>query len=295
MDLNLAKVFIAIYENGSVSAAADSLFITQPSVSYSLKKLRETLRDELFIRSSTGMEATRVAHEAYNDFRMAVDKIENVVRSRKEFDPATSEHHFILAMSDLGEYFYLPEISRNISSVAPGVSLEVIPLETKKLQDWIDKGTVDAVICNRTYDVRNVQCRVLKKEKYVCLASSSHPRLGDRLKPQDLSNEHHVVVSSQAGHHYFEDWSRKQQLELKIKLRTPHFSVIGDLIAGSERIAVVPQTIARIQQKNKSLISLALPFDIPGIEVCLYSRVEKIELGSHQWFLKMITEACQAG
>jgi len=293
MDLNLARVFIAIYEKGSVSAAADSLFITQPSVSYSLKKLREALRDELFIRSSTGMEATRVAHEAYRDFKVAVDKIENTVRSRKEFDPATSDQHFTLAMSDLGEYFYLPEINKRIASVAPGISLEIIPLETKKLQDWIDKGTVDAAICNRTYDVKNVQCHVLKKEKYVCLASSSHPRLGDELKPRDLVNENHVVVSSQAGHRYFEDWCSKQQIKLTIKLRTPHFSVIGDLIAGTERIAVVPQTIAQIQQENKSLVSLPLPFDMPGIEVCLYNRAMEIELRSREWFIKMLIEACR--
>jgi len=110
------------------------------------------------------MKATLVAHEAYRDFKIAVDKIENTVRSCKKFDPTTSEQHFTLGISDLGEYFYLPEINKSIAAVAPGISLEVIPLETKKLQDWIDKGTVDAAICNRTYDVENVSVMFKKKK-----------------------------------------------------------------------------------------------------------------------------------
>jgi DNA-binding transcriptional LysR family regulator len=57
-DLNLIRTFVAIYETQSVSGAAKRLNITQPSVSYSLTRLRDLLHDPLFTRTRDGMVPT---------------------------------------------------------------------------------------------------------------------------------------------------------------------------------------------------------------------------------------------
>ncbi|NCB61364.1 MAG: LysR family transcriptional regulator, partial [Gammaproteobacteria bacterium] len=123
MDMNLVKVFVAIYEQESVSGAADILNITQPSVSYALKKMRDELNDELFVRQNTGMKPTRQAIEIYRTFSKAVGEIDAVVASRKSFDYRTSGHKFVMAMSDLGEHYYLPLIFSEITKLAPGVDV----------------------------------------------------------------------------------------------------------------------------------------------------------------------------
>ncbi|WP_338463563.1 LysR family transcriptional regulator [Franconibacter daqui] len=292
MDLNLAKVFIAIYEKGSVSAAAESLFITQPSVSYALKKLRDELGDELFLRGKLGMEATRAAEEIYEDFKKAVLQIESVVEGRKAFSYKDSHQTFRIAMSDLGEYFYLPAIYKKIASEAPNISLEAVPLNSAKMQEWLDKGFIDIALCNRTYDVNNVYCHVIRKERYVCLASKDHPRLKNQLNLQALLEEKHVVVSAQAGHKSFENWMAKHGLDFRTRLRTPHFSVIGSLIEGTDSIAVVPETIADMHIKSGSLVSYELPFQLPGIEVCLYSKKSMREKKSHEWLIRQVISAC---
>ncbi|MFF9814943.1 LysR family transcriptional regulator [Streptomyces sp. NPDC014006] len=45
-DLNLARIFILLYETGSVTATADTPHLTQPTVSYSLAKLRRHFGDD---------------------------------------------------------------------------------------------------------------------------------------------------------------------------------------------------------------------------------------------------------
>jgi hypothetical protein len=64
IDLNLIRAFVTIYETGSVSAAAERLHISQPSVSYTLKRLRDLLREPLFKRTREGMAPTYFARSS---------------------------------------------------------------------------------------------------------------------------------------------------------------------------------------------------------------------------------------
>jgi DNA-binding transcriptional LysR family regulator len=58
IDLNLIRAFVAIYETGSISAAADRLHGSQPSVSYTQKRLRDLLGEPLFTRTRQGVVPT---------------------------------------------------------------------------------------------------------------------------------------------------------------------------------------------------------------------------------------------
>jgi DNA-binding transcriptional LysR family regulator len=58
IDLNLVRVFVAIFETRSVSLAAQRLCVAQPTVSYRLATLRRALQDPLFDRTREGMIPT---------------------------------------------------------------------------------------------------------------------------------------------------------------------------------------------------------------------------------------------
>lgn len=294
MDLNLAKVFVAIYEQKSVSGAADVLNITQPSVSYALKKMREELNDELFIRQNTCMKPTRQAIEIYDIFSKAVGEINNVVDSRKYFDYRTAKHKFVLTMSDLGENYYLPKIFQEIIKIAPNIELEILPLEINKLQEWLDKGFVDAAICNRTYAVQNVNCDVLFKDKYVCLKGNSHPRLKGSMTLKQFLKEKHIVGSSQAGHNFYKDWNinNLNNIKLRTVLTVPDLNIVAPLIESSECISVVPETYSIQKQEHFDVSAVPLPLDFPKIEVCLYSQ-KLLRCGKEKlWFLKILKDIC---
>ena len=61
IDLNVIRAFVTIYETGSVSSAAERLHVSQPSVSYTLKRLRDLLGEPLFNRTREGMAPTYFA------------------------------------------------------------------------------------------------------------------------------------------------------------------------------------------------------------------------------------------
>jgi DNA-binding transcriptional LysR family regulator len=65
IDLNLIRVFVTIYKTKSVTAAADRLCLTQPTVRYELSKLRTLLNNPLFIRTHDGMAPTVCGDRTY--------------------------------------------------------------------------------------------------------------------------------------------------------------------------------------------------------------------------------------
>ena len=109
-DLNLTRVFVAIYEAGSLTAAGRRLFVTQSAISQSLARLRRELGDPLFERTSQGMRPTALAEAIYPQLHEGVSVIDRTLAAVTGFDPLSSERTFRIALSELGEIGWLPAI-----------------------------------------------------------------------------------------------------------------------------------------------------------------------------------------
>src|SRR3546814_13896148 len=91
IDLNLLVVFEELLKQGSVSAAAASLGVSQPGVSNALNRLRRLLGDELFLRTSRGMVPTPYADALAGPLAEALDAIRDTLNARAIFVPADSQ------------------------------------------------------------------------------------------------------------------------------------------------------------------------------------------------------------
>ena len=75
IDLNLLVVFNELLIERRVARVADKLGLTQPSVSNALSRLRKLLQDDLFIRTSKGMEPTLYASQLAEPISSALSTI----------------------------------------------------------------------------------------------------------------------------------------------------------------------------------------------------------------------------
>jgi len=108
IDLNLLKIFDAVYAERSVSRAAERVGLTQPSVSHGLARLRALFRDLLFVRVKGGVAPTAVAKRIAPALAEALHSVQTVLDDALGFDPPTAERVFRVHMSDLGEMVFLP-------------------------------------------------------------------------------------------------------------------------------------------------------------------------------------------
>lgn len=290
-DLNLITTFVTLYETQSLTITAERLFVTQPSISYSLGKLREQFDDPLFVRNSQGMQPTRLAAQLYVGFKQAVRCVDESVAEARKFEPSHSSRQFRLALSDLGEMALLPRIMERLNALAPNIELEIVPLEIDQVGSWLSDGHIDAAICSRAVTGSGLAFKKLLSERYVCLLNAGHPRIHSSISMEQFLSEPHVLVTRTSGHGMAEDVLKNLGVKRRIKLRLPHFSVLPKLIPGTELLVILPSQIAKSFCEiplSTPLKMLELPFDVPAFEVSLYWHSRSTQSTGLRWFFEQI-------
>jgi DNA-binding transcriptional LysR family regulator len=107
-DLNLPRVFLAIWDLRSLTARRDRLGLAQPAVSHALRGLRNLFEDPLFVRAPNGMMPTDAACRLYPPLAQAFAIINEAMQQLAKFDPATAQRVFRMSMSDISEFYFLP-------------------------------------------------------------------------------------------------------------------------------------------------------------------------------------------
>ncbi|WP_409302921.1 LysR family transcriptional regulator [Pseudomonas sp. KCJK8993] len=289
IDLNLIRTFVTLYEARSVTLAAERLFVTQPSVSYALARLRELFDDSLFSRTRDGIQPSQLANELYPVFRESLTQIENTVHSTRHFDPATTERRFRIALSDLGEMGFLPLILAHLNQEAPAAEVEVLPLQVDQAGEWLSSAKVDALICRKP--LPGTRSQVLIRERYVCLLSDRHPRIGTQLSLEQFLAERHIAVTRTTGHGSIEDVLKQMGAKRRISLHVPHFSVLPKVLPGTDLLTVLPAQIARLFTLEGGLRQLELPFPVAEFEVSLHWHPNSDSCAAVRWFRQAVATA----
>jgi DNA-binding transcriptional LysR family regulator len=245
IDLNLLRLFDAVYRTRNVSRAAELLDLTQPAASQGLTRLRGVLSDPLFMRAAGGVEPTPKANRLAVPVRQALATLEQALGDSTEFDPASSRRSFRIHMSDIGEARFLPELMVALRERAPGVRVETQPLPREEITEALDTGRIDFAFGFLPM-VKETQKLQLLKDRYVVLLRRAHPftkrKLAGRELLAGLRDLEFVAVRSHA------DTLRVlQQLQLQdnVRLVTEHFMVLTSIVRETDLAAVMPRNIAR--------------------------------------------------
>lgn len=126
IDLNLLVVFAIVMREGSTTAAAQHLCLTQSAISQSLRRLRLALNDELFVRDGKGISPTPWALALYHLISPSLVSIGDAIRQSDRFDPATSTRRFRIRLKTILAGSIASRLMQRVNTVAPGVSIHFI-------------------------------------------------------------------------------------------------------------------------------------------------------------------------
>ena len=144
-DLNLLKVFDAVYEDRNLVVAGRRLNLSQSAVSHALGRLRESVGDELFIRTGRGMVPTRRAEAMAPELRDSLRRIEAAL-GVETFMPGSSTRRFTIAANDHVTVVIVAPLVQRLQAEAPGVDLVIRPSTRLDLAEQIDVGRIDLAI-----------------------------------------------------------------------------------------------------------------------------------------------------
>jgi DNA-binding transcriptional LysR family regulator len=259
IDLNLLRLFDAVYRLRNVSRAAESLSLTQPAASHGLTRLRLLIKDPLFMRAAGGVQPSPKADRLALAVRSALGTLEEALNETADFDPMQSRRVFRIHMSDIGEGRFLPELMVALRELAPGVRIETLPLPRADITEALDAGRVDFAF-GFLPAVKDTQRMQLLQDRYIVLLRAGHPLARKRVGGQALLGElrrlEFVSVRSHA------DTLRILQLlnlEDRVRLTTEHFMVLPSIVKATDLAVVMPRNIARGFEGGYAIVQPPLP------------------------------------
>lgn len=289
VDLNLLRVFVAVYESRSLTIAARRLYVTQPAVSQALARLRRELDDPLFEREGRLMRPTPFADAVYPGFREALAGIDRTLDSVHRFDPADSQRLFRIALSELGEIGWFPSILAAVRAEASAVRLEVVPSDPAQLSDWLARGTVDLAITPAAIPFERV---IVKAQPYAVAMSERNRLVGEHLDMPTYVSARHVTVESDSGRPVLEAAQRRAGIDVRPSVAVSHFATLPPVLAADPQlIASVPDMIAKGWAQTWPLRVVPLPFEMPAVELYLYRRATTQHTAALDWLFATVARA----
>lgn len=271
VNLNLLVVFETIYRSRNLSTAGRTLGLSQPAMSRALSRLRVLLKDPLFVRLPRGLQPTPLANDIAPTVMDALTTLRGGLRGAA-FDPASSTRIFNVGMGDVAEVVQLPQLLREVRTIAPHVRLQTMQIPGSRLRDALGDGEVNMA----TGDYKlGAGCRTerLYDGEYSCVLRADHPDIGGQLTLPQFKAAEHILVAPQGAFPHAENVRRalvSRKINAHIVAQISHFHAVMELVSSSNLIATIPDRLARSMVKFANIKVLPPPISLPKIRVSLY-------------------------
>ncbi|WP_106399467.1 LysR family transcriptional regulator [Actinocorallia populi] len=290
LDLNLVVALRALLRERSVTRAGMEIGLSQPAMSAALARLRRHFDDELLVRvRGGGYELTPLALSLREPAESACEMLERVFSAQPDFDPLTSEREFVIMTSDYALAVLGEELSRTVRRRAPGVRLRLTQVASVT-EDVLDTAlrTVDGLFMPHGV-ISGYPSVDLFHDRWLCMVAADNPVVD--LTMDDLAR------SPWAGlyHRPTAYTPAAKQLELlgfdmRVEVVVESFQSLPFFVAGTDRIALVQERLARRLEGRAAVRTMAPPYEpVPFVEAMWWHPVHTHDAG-HVWLRGLMAE-----
>jgi DNA-binding transcriptional LysR family regulator len=294
VDLNLFIVFEAIFTLGSITAAGRKLHLSQSAVSHALARLRQLFNDPLFERNSQGMTPTPLARILIVDVRNALQSVECTMQKTARFDLSTTRRHFAIAMGDPFDSLLLPPLLRRIGPAAPGISIEAIYSDRRRVEPALLDGSLDMAIDVLISTSPDIMHAPMLSEPLVVLARQGHPEIDGSVDLDTYLKQAHIQVSSRRRGLSIEDISLSRAgMTRQVRVRCQRYGAACRIVSQTDMLTTMPACFAGMVNQAVQNQVLPAPFPSLRLELFLYWHVRSDNDAAARWLREQIL-ACMA-
>jgi DNA-binding transcriptional LysR family regulator len=303
LDLNLLRVFDQVMAERNLTRAARNLHMTQPAVSNALNRLRDALGDRLVTRSGYGVEPTPRALALWPAVADALRQLEASL-TPGDFVASEATNTFILAMADATAAELMPGLVAILERDAPGVSMRVLPLNTRDPRRLLDEGQIDlavgffpAVLADLTAQaqaggIAGFDHQRLYEGEYVCVMREGHPLARGPLTLKRFCEARHLLVSFSGRPFGFVDEALASLgQKRRVVLTANQFYTAGRVVATSDLLTVLPRHFVKVTGMAQELRVRDLPFAMPRVHVDALWHRRQAQRAEHAWLRLAIAAA----
>lgn len=291
LDLNLLVALEALLTEKSVTRAAAKLNITQSSMSGALARMREYFEDPLVVQVGRHMELTPYAQSLVAPVHDIIMRIDSAIESEPVFDPANSQRHFSMTVSDYVIRVLLQDVLMEIHREAPGITFE-FRQSSARMQAELESGEVDFVIGPEIDVLPEHPNEVLFEDTYTVIAWADSNTVGDDLTFDEYLSLRHVVFGNpHRGAPWLERWFTQRYGDARqIDVVAQSFDLLPYLVVGTNRIATVQSRLAQLFLKTLPLKCIAPPIEFPKLTELLQWNVHRDPDPASRWLRAKIKQ-----
>ncbi|MDM4768370.1 LysR family transcriptional regulator [Pelomonas sp. SE-A7] len=303
LDLNLLRVFDAVMAERNLTRAAERLAMTQPAVSHAIKRLRESLGEDLFTRQAFGMKPSARAEAIWPEVREALGRLQQLL-DPAEFDPQRQDSTFRLAMADATAALLLPPLVRQLEAAGARAQVHVLPLTTRDPRHLLEQGDADLALGFFPNAVAAVQAQGpaaairqarLYDSEYVCVMRRDHPLADQPLTLDAYCAARHLLVSFSGRPHGFIDEAlaalhRSRRIELTVN----QFFTAGRIVAHSDLLTVLPASFIEATGFRQQLTERRLPMPVRPVHVDMLWHLRNDARAEQRWMREQLLAASRA-
>lgn len=292
-DLNLLRVFDTMMTERNVTRAAQRVFLSQPAVSHALARLRDAIGDPLFVRAGREMMPTARATALGPAVRNMLEQL-GAALGESRFDPSTANTTFRIGMVDIGEYLTAPMFAHLMREEAPHIRFSIQGLDESNSQGQLAAGTLDlALSITPGPFAAGIHSRKLPVRTLVGLVRKGHPLARRSAKARELKQVRRLAIALRAGR--LEELADrvlgKAGISGEVAYATPHFFAIPTLLANSDLLLVIGDSVARLLCAQYPLAMVKLPVRLPPVEPHIIWHERTHRDPAQRWMRDKILEA----
>jgi LysR family transcriptional regulator, transcription activator of glutamate synthase operon len=197
VELHQLQCFIAVLEEGGFKRATARLGITQPALSYQIKRLEEELGVQVFHRGPGGITPTEAGRVLLEHAHRVIASVREAHQAVRELSDGVTGEIGIGTMKCIGTYF-LPQVLWEIRAKHPMVRPRILYRNSDELLDSLLANKLDVVVVANPPPDDRLEYRVLFEEQLSLVSGPNHPFFGrPRVAASELRDAEFVALSPQ--------------------------------------------------------------------------------------------------
>lgn len=270
------RVFLSVAEAGSITQAAENLFLSQSAVSQYIRQLEETLQTTLFVRSRQGVALTDDGRVLFEHVRSALGLLDAAEHKLSQSRSLQRGLLTIGASDTVTSHFLLPHLAA-FHRRYPQVHLQVVSGRSYKVLGLLRAGRVDMAFASAAGDDPGLDCTPCMTTHTAFVAAADYPCDFDHVyTAQELAELPLLLLERKASSRlYLEKLFLSRGITLKPEIELGARALLVDLARIGLGVAAVTQEFVQDELDAGTIRALKTELSIPPrtLDLCLLRGV----------------------
>ncbi|WP_313165976.1 LysR substrate-binding domain-containing protein [Massilia oculi] len=301
LDLHLIRILYLLLVEKNVSRVALKLNQPQPSISASLRKLRELTGDPLLVRGARGMVPTQHGESLLKPAKRILDEAESLFVRKAPFVPEQATRTFHIAAPDYLDARFLPNVVALLRRGSPGSKVVIHALGPGlDYLRMLSDGEMDLVIANWDEPPAHLHMSKLFEDPIICTMRADSPyakrTAPDAMTLEDYLDLPHVAPTQMLpGYHGVIDaYLERHGLQRRVAVESPYFGVIPYMLTQSDLVLTTGRQFIRAFEKTLPLKSFTVPLKFPPMRFYQLWHQRVHQSTEHKWLRDQVSSAARA-